>query len=138
MALQLLMSNNGPGPELNRPSTILANIFHGFIPSVGIVLSNLQLPSPSKASLSNLNSQTTNHKKLAVFWDVAPCRLTDVSDVLAASFIRPLCTSETLVNIYQTSQRNIPDDSHLHTRRRENLISHQQIMKLNICEDQYC
>jgi hypothetical protein len=30
-------------------------------------------------------------------------------------------TSETPVNFYQTTRRNIPEDSHLHTRRRENL-----------------
>jgi hypothetical protein len=30
-------------------------------------------------------------------------------------------TSETSVNFYQTTRRNNPDDSHLHTRRRENL-----------------
>jgi hypothetical protein len=34
-------------------------------------------------------------------------------------------TSETSVNFYQTARRNIPEDSHLHTRRRENLKSHQ-------------
>jgi hypothetical protein len=28
------------------------------------------------------------------------------------------------VNLYQTTRRNIPKDSHLHTRRRENLKSH--------------
>jgi hypothetical protein len=33
-------------------------------------------------------------------------------------------TSETSVNFYQTTQRNIPEDSHPHTRRRENLKSH--------------
>jgi hypothetical protein len=33
-------------------------------------------------------------------------------------------TSETSVNFYQTTRRNIPEDSHLHTRRRENLKSH--------------
>jgi hypothetical protein len=32
-------------------------------------------------------------------------------------------TSETLVNFYQTTQRNNPEDSHLHTCRRENLKS---------------
>jgi hypothetical protein len=32
-------------------------------------------------------------------------------------------TSETLVNFYQTTRRNNPEDSHLHTRRRENLKS---------------
>jgi hypothetical protein len=33
-------------------------------------------------------------------------------------------TSETYVNFYQTERRNIPEDSHHHTRRRENLKSH--------------
>jgi hypothetical protein len=33
-------------------------------------------------------------------------------------------TSETSVNFYQTTRRNIPEDSHLHTRHRENLKSH--------------
>jgi hypothetical protein len=33
-------------------------------------------------------------------------------------------TSETLVNFCQTTRRNNPEDSHLHTRRREKLNSH--------------
>jgi hypothetical protein len=33
-------------------------------------------------------------------------------------------TSETSVNVYQTTRPNNPEDSHLHTRRRENLKSH--------------
>jgi hypothetical protein len=33
-------------------------------------------------------------------------------------------SSETSVNFYQTTRRNNPEDSHLHTRRRENLKSH--------------
>jgi hypothetical protein len=37
-------------------------------------------------------------------------------------------SSETSVNIYQTTRHNIPDDSHLHSRRRENLKSHQHII----------
>jgi hypothetical protein len=32
-------------------------------------------------------------------------------------------TSETLVNFYQTTRRYNPEDSHLHTHRRENLKS---------------
>jgi hypothetical protein len=32
-------------------------------------------------------------------------------------------TSETSVHFYQTTGRNIPEDSHLHTRRHENLKS---------------
>jgi hypothetical protein len=33
-------------------------------------------------------------------------------------------TSETSVNFYQTTRRNKPEDSHFHTRRRENMKSH--------------
>jgi hypothetical protein len=33
-------------------------------------------------------------------------------------------TSETLVNFYQTTRRYNPEDSHLHTNRRENLKSY--------------
>jgi hypothetical protein len=51
----------------------------------------------------------------------------------AASIIRAIIitlmmeaasTSETPVNFYQTARRNNPEDSHLHTHRRENLKSH--------------
>jgi hypothetical protein len=35
-----------------------------------------------------------------------------------------LSSSETSVNIYQTTRFIIPEDNHLHTRRRENLKSH--------------
>jgi hypothetical protein len=40
--------------------------------------------------------------------------------VLVASII----TSETSANFYQTTRCNNPEDSHLHTRRREKLKSH--------------
>jgi hypothetical protein len=33
-------------------------------------------------------------------------------------------TPETLVNFYQTTRRYNPEDSHLHTRSRENLKSY--------------
>jgi hypothetical protein len=34
-------------------------------------------------------------------------------------------TSETSVNLYQSTRRNNPEDSHLHIHRRENLKCHQ-------------
>jgi hypothetical protein len=46
---------------------------------------------------------------MIVFWDVASLMMEAVS------------TSETSVNFYQTAWRNIPEDSHLHNRRRDNL-----------------
>jgi hypothetical protein len=54
--------------------------------------------------------------KMAVFWVVAPC------DFIAL-MMEAASTSETLVNFYQTTRRYNPEDSHLHTRRRENLRS---------------
>jgi hypothetical protein len=36
-------------------------------------------------------------------------------------------TSETSVKFYQTTRRNNPEDSHLQTRRRENLKSHRDL-----------
>jgi hypothetical protein len=48
---------------------------------------------------------------MAVFWVVAP-------------MMEAARTSETLVNFHQITKRNNPEDSHLHTRRRENLKSH--------------
>jgi hypothetical protein len=53
---------------------------------------------------------------MAVFWVVAPCRLVEVSvtAVLAAAISRAreaVSTSDTSVNFYQTTRRNIPEDS---------------------------
>jgi hypothetical protein len=57
-------------------------------------------------------------------------KFTDVSEVLTASIIRAMTieaasSCETSVNFYQTTQRNIPEDNHLHTRRRKDLKYHQ-------------
>jgi hypothetical protein len=40
------------------------------------------------------------------------------------ALMEAVSTSETLVNFYQTTRGNIPEDSHLHIPRRENLKSH--------------
>jgi hypothetical protein len=40
--------------------------------------------------------------------------------------MKAVSTSETSVNFYQTARRNMPEDNHLHTRRRENLKSHRK------------
>jgi hypothetical protein len=62
-----------------------------------------------------------------VFWET----FTDVSEVPAAFSIgkkivlimEAVSTSETSVHFYQNTWCNIPEDSHLHTRCRENLKS---------------
>jgi hypothetical protein len=90
---------------------------------------------------------------MTVFWDVAPCSLVDIDrrfrgtyclyhqgdeletgshvsnqffarGLLIALMMEAVSTSKTSVNFYQTTRRNNPEDSHLHTRRRESLKSH--------------
>jgi hypothetical protein len=46
--------------------------------------------------------------KMAVFWVAAPCSL-------IALMMEEASTSETLVNLYQTTRRYNPEDSHLLT-----------------------
>jgi hypothetical protein len=80
--------------------------------------------------------------KVTVFWVVAQCSLVEidhVSEALTAFVIIDLMTealsiSETSVNFYQTTWRNNPKDSHLHTRRRGNLKSHgiNLVTKINL------
>jgi hypothetical protein len=49
-------------------------------------------------------------------------KMTVFSDV--ALMMEAVSISETSVNFYETTRRNIPEDSHLHTCSRENLKSH--------------
>jgi hypothetical protein len=77
---------------------------------------------------------------MTIFWDVAPCSLVEIYQLLerhTASIIREMVmavsTSEMSVNFYQTTRRNIPEDSHLHTHRRENLKSNVFIIVFSAC-----
>jgi hypothetical protein len=56
-----------------------------------------------------------------VVWKI----LTEVSDMFAASIIRAANSSETSISIYMTAENKIPEDSHRHTRGRENPKYHQ-------------
>jgi hypothetical protein len=51
-----------------------------------------------------------------------PCLCVLIS--LIALMMEAASISETSVNFYQTTRCNNPEDSNLHTRRRENLKSH--------------
>jgi hypothetical protein len=77
--------------------------------------------------------------KMTVFWDVAACRLEQIGRSFRSAYcldhqgptvsiialmMEAASTSETSINFYQTTWRNISEDSHLHTRRRENLKSY--------------
>jgi hypothetical protein len=74
--------------------------------------------------------------KMAVFWVVALCSLIEVYQRFRGTFCLHYqgdeCLRqqlpETLVNFYQTTRRYNPENSHLHTRRRENLKSYKETM----------
>jgi hypothetical protein len=62
--------------------------------------------------------------KMTVFWDAEPCspvEVRDPDDTGIALMTEAIQTPETLVNSYQSTWRYNPEDSHLHTHRRENL-----------------
>jgi hypothetical protein len=43
---------------------------------------------------------------------------------MIALMMKAVSTSKTSVNFYQTTWHNIPEDSHIYARRRENLKSY--------------
>jgi hypothetical protein len=59
--------------------------------------------------------------KMTVFWVVAPCSLFVFVRGLSGGFWVYLEGDVSSVSFYQPPRRNIPEDSHLHTRRRENM-----------------
>jgi hypothetical protein len=65
-----------------------------------------------------------------VFWDVVPCHLVKMIDVsemftfsIVALMMAAVSTLETPVNFYQSALRNVPEESHVHSRHHENLKS---------------
>jgi hypothetical protein len=52
---------------------------------------------------------TAAHMKMTAFWDIVPCSL--VEEI--ALMMEAVCTSETSVNFYGTTRRNIPKGCHL-------------------------
>jgi hypothetical protein len=69
--------------------------------------------------------------KMAVCWDTAPCNVTEALRRVTGAYCfreddeeNAVSTSETSVNLYQTTGRNMPQNSYLHSCRRENLMPH--------------
>jgi hypothetical protein len=67
----------------------------------------------NKACHVELEVLTAASMKITVFW----------VDAIAV-MMEAVCTSETSVNFHHSTRCNNPEDSHLHTRRRENVKSH--------------
>jgi hypothetical protein len=77
-----------------------------------------------RSSAVTLYFGTINNMKMAVFWVVAPCSLVDINRCFRGACCFHHQSDKTSINIYQTTRRNKPEDSSLHTRRLENLKSH--------------
>jgi hypothetical protein len=58
---------------------------------------------------------------MAVLWDVLLCRLVEIDWRFRGAY----CLHHHGPDDYETTRRNVLEDSHLHTLRRENLKSHQ-------------
>jgi hypothetical protein len=68
--------------------------------------------------------RTFRMMKITVFWVVAPCSPVEVYQHFRGTCCLHHQGDETLVNLYQTTRHYNPEDSHLHTHRRENLKSY--------------
>jgi hypothetical protein len=67
---------------------------------VGICKFCLQISALNKSECVRYQVLTATSKKLALFWDVS-----------MALVVETVSSSETSVNIYQPTRRNIPEDS---------------------------
>jgi hypothetical protein len=62
---------------------------------------------------------TAKRMKMTVFWVLAPCSLIEIDRRFRGAYclhrldVKALSTCETLVSFYQTTGRNITEDSHL-------------------------
>jgi hypothetical protein len=99
--------------------------------------------SGTSCILHNRRELTTMALKCRVFWDVAPYSLT-VADLRFRGAYSPSSgysspwwwrqyTSEPSVNYSETTWHYIPEDSKLHTRRCENLKSHNNGLVFKCC-----
>jgi hypothetical protein len=88
-------------------------MYTSLLASFVTALPNVQNSCVNLRSRVYETQEPTNQPKLAVLWDV-----------VIALMMGAASTSETSVNFYQTTRRNNPEDSQLHTHRRENLKSH--------------
>jgi hypothetical protein len=70
--------------------------------------------------------------KTTVLWGISSCTLVEIDTYFRSAYclhhhplmLEAVSTSEKSVSFYQTAQRNIPEESHPHRRRLENMKSH--------------
>jgi hypothetical protein len=78
--------------------------------------SRREIMFPEVVNLVRFQVLTATSMEMAVFWDVPPCSLVDIDRRSSGAYYPDdggRSTSETSVNIYQTTWNNITEDSHL-------------------------
>jgi hypothetical protein len=69
-----------------------------------------------QSSTTHAKSKAAASMKMHVFWNVAPCSLVETDRRFRCVYcLHHQRTSDTTVNFYQATWRNIPEDSHLHS-----------------------
>jgi hypothetical protein len=81
------------------------------------------LVNPSPSPHTHTHTFTPHESIIPVTFPADPSQC-----CLIVLMMEAASTSETSVNFYQTTRCNIPEDSRLHTRRRENLNSHDALI----------
>jgi hypothetical protein len=74
-----------------------------------------------RTALQSCQQSCSHLLKMTVFWDVAPTSLVEIDRRFRNAYCRHYQSDESV--LYQTAQRNIPEDNHLHTCRRESSCS---------------
>jgi hypothetical protein len=67
--------------------------------------------------------------KSTLCWDVTPCSLVKIDRrfININALMETISVTKTSVSIYMATRRNFTEDSHLYTRRRENLKFHRSL-----------
>jgi hypothetical protein len=111
--------------KLNIHPLTFSNVF---LCTRGISTFDGEASLESKFRFERFQVLTAASMKMAVSWDVAPCSLVEVyrrfrdagclhhQGPIIALMMNAVSTSETSVKFYQTTRRNIPQNSHLHFR----------------------
>jgi hypothetical protein len=102
----------------------------GFLPPSLITLMEAVVASETSANFyktarRRIPEDSHLHRRLVPLYVVLDMRAVSLTVSLFIAFMmEAVHTSETSVNFNVTTRRYIPEDSKLHTRRRENLKSH--------------
>jgi hypothetical protein len=82
-----------------------------------------------KSDIIRCSVLTATNMKMTVFWDVAPCSLVEINRRFGDAYchiivlmMEAVSTSETSVKLYQTTRRNISEDS-LHHQGDDEVVS---------------